>query len=132
MRMWMCDPRIECRLHLVGEWRELFTFAGVLNRRGQIRGYIENDLLEPESLKSRWDELRQEMINRGYHPADMFPTYDLRYLPTDQRLHKINRDAALQELISRCPDCKKRYMILMAGLDPTTGKVIKSIHYDWV
>lgn len=132
MRMWMCDPRIQCRQHLLGEWRELYTLSAILQRHGKIDGYIANDLLEPESTLIRWHELHNEMLRRGYNARDEELIFNISYLSDEIRQHKINREAALSELLNRCHMCKERYMMLLSGLDPTTGRTVQFVNYrDW-
>lgn len=107
--MWMAPPKIMCRQHLIGEYRELFTFVAILQRKKRIAGYIKNDELEPLSLQNRYEELCIEMKNRGYRPAKQF-NFDpslLSYLSEEERNHKINKKAILELLFMRCPRCKK-------------------------
>ena len=113
MRMWMVDPRIMCRQHLLGEWRELFTIVGSLRLHKKFDGYIQNDLLEPQSIFLRFRELQKEMISRGYTPRKTLGFWEtnilIRNLPLDQRLHIVNQDNSLKDLLNRCPQCREIY-----------------------
>lgn len=110
MRMWMLQPSILCRQHLMGEYRELFTIIGCLKKQVNLDGYFHNNCLELMSLDSRYIELKQEMLNRGYKPQKPF-IYDkniLDYLG-DKKFIKVNRENALQRLKDKnCTECNKR------------------------
>jgi SMC interacting uncharacterized protein involved in chromosome segregation len=110
MRMWMVDPRIMCKNHLLGEHLETHMFHGVIKKGlvSSLKGYVENNLLEIESLKKRHDELAQEIVRRKYrHTSYMEPLNEdlVRNIPKV----KINVEESLKELLSRCPKCRERY-----------------------
>lgn len=113
MRMWMCDPRILCRKHLCGMHVELHMFIGSINKGINMKGFINNDLLEPLSIKSCHEIISREMIKRGYnHKSDlneMDINNALKKLPKEYLYHKINSENSLNELISRCSKCKELY-----------------------
>jgi hypothetical protein len=77
----------------------------------RMDGYIKNNLLEPLSLKSRHDELVQEMLARGYnHNSPFQMENELLYnLPSDHLNRVIDSVNSLKELLNRCPECKNRY-----------------------
>lgn len=110
MRMWMVEPKIMCRQHLIGEYRELFTILGILKRGTSIKGYIDNDLIEPSSILSRYNEVREEMISRGYKPMKefMFSVELFDNMCVEYYTHTIDRERCKKELLSRCPECAKR------------------------
>jgi Mg2+ and Co2+ transporter CorA len=117
--MWMVDPRILCRKHLLGEHLETHMFCGTIKKKCvSLDGYVENNLLEIESLKKRHDELAQEIINRNYHHNT--PMEDLEESMVENiKQIKINKEASLKELLKRCLECNKRYMELVqkGGVD---------------
>lgn len=106
MRMWMVNPKIMCRQHLLGEHVECHMFAGNLLRKRQITNYIQFNLLEPKSLISRHTQLVLEMINRGMNHNSPLPKFDMSYLPEDQLNYKVNSLLSLNELLKRCERCK--------------------------
>ena len=57
MRMWMVNPRIMCRQHLLGEHVEIHMFIGTINRRKSVQGYLEKGLLEIHNLYNRHEDL---------------------------------------------------------------------------
>jgi hypothetical protein len=115
MRMWMCNPRIMCRQHLLGEYRELFALAARLNNRTSLTGYIRNNLIEPESILDRYRELREEMVRRGYKPVKVLPRFNLSHLPREIRRYRVSRPDSLEELLARCSECRKRFEELNKG-----------------
>jgi len=106
MRMWMVDPRIMCRQHLLGEHAEIHAFVGAINHGYSIKGYLENDLLEVHSLYSRHEELAKEMKQRGYKHASGL---DEKWKHAET-LGSIDRKKSFKQLINRCLGCRERYM----------------------
>jgi hypothetical protein len=105
----MVDPFILCRKHLLGEHVEHRMFAGTINKRVSINGYLKNNLLEPLKLKQRHRELAKEMSRRGYSHKSELPEIQFDNLTPSQIAHKINKTLALNNLISRCSECKERF-----------------------
>lgn len=107
MRMWMVDPRILCRQHLLGEHVELHMFVGTINRGCDVKGYVENNLFESSSLYTRHDNLVEEMKQRFYnHRSPLKPlTRELR----DSEKGIVDKKKSLEELLFRCALCKSRY-----------------------
>ena len=102
MRMWMVDPTIMCRSHLLGEHAEIHMFIGNFNRGQSVRGYLQNGLLEVHSLYTRHEELVGEMKHRGYkHLSDL----DEKWKFAD-RSGYIDRESSVEELVRRCPKCR--------------------------
>jgi len=114
MRMWMVDPRIMCRKHLLGEHLETHMFCGTIKKKcvSSLEGYIKNNLLEIESLKKRHDELVQEMKYRNYQHNTPMEVLEESMIENIRRI-KIDKEVSLKELLKRCPECNKRYMELI-------------------
>ena len=106
----MVDPKLMCREHLQGEYRELFTFLGTFRLKRRVDGYIKNNCLEPLAIPSRYEAIKAEMLARGYKPQKpfLFTKELIQYLPEVFLYHKINRDQAYHDLMSRCSECCKR------------------------
>ncbi len=100
MRMWMVPPRRMCRKHLLGEHVEIHMAVATLRLGKSVDGVLEKGLLELRNLKSRHDELVQEMLHRGYRHNSPLGRVPRRHEG------KVNRRANLLELARRCPDCK--------------------------
>lgn len=112
MRMWLVEPHIMCRNHLLGEHRELHTFTGTLKKRISVDGYMQLGLLDPDKLSSRHEELVAEMLRRGYGHYSPIEVPDYSYV---HEKSCIDVEKNLQELLSRedtaCskPSCKELY-----------------------
>jgi hypothetical protein len=114
--MWMVNPRIMCRKHLLGEHVENHMFVGSM-KKVNLRGYVDNNLLEMQALSSRHDTLVKEMRRRGYNhqsPFDsetyeaFFPTYD-----DYTRNSKVDVKPSLEDLLARCEECAQRHKDLL-------------------
>ena len=101
----MVDPRILCRKHLLGEHVETHMFRGTLKKGIRIQGYIQNNLFEPASLYERHEALATELLSRGYIHSSPF----INDVPIKDGSARINRTNSLDELLSRCPECKRRF-----------------------
>jgi hypothetical protein len=115
MRMWLCDPRILCQKHLCGEHVEMHMFLGTLKKKRKIDGFLRNNLLQPRLLFQRHEDLKDEMINRGYNHNSCIKESDcecVEDLPDEKKYWEVNREQALINLLERCPQCLKRYSSL--------------------
>jgi len=103
MRLWMVNPKMLCKRHLLAEHFECHTFAGTILKGKTITGYINNGLLEPGKVKSRHKELVKEMNFRGYNHISELQSFSSEGLPEG----KINILENVELLRERCPECKK-------------------------
>lgn len=100
MRMWMVDPTVLCRKHLLGEHVECHMFIGTLKRNKSIKKFIEYGLVETQNIKARHDALAKELTNRGYnHKSELI--IDFPITP----IGKIDVANSYRELQQRCPVC---------------------------
>jgi len=106
MRMWAIDPRVLCRQHLLGEHVEMHMFVGTINKGISISGYLRNGLVDPSKIKARHEALAAEMASRGMnHNSPLPETRRLRFWPLDI-------EANLEDLLERCPECRKRNQMI--------------------
>ncbi len=98
--MWMVNPRIMCRQHLLGEHRELHAIAGMIRKRGALTA--SREFVEARLMHERHAEIEIEMRRREYLPRVVFPSVD----PID--FGSVDREASLRELTRRCPRCRAR------------------------
>lgn len=108
----MVDTEVLCRKHLLGEHVETHMFLGTLKRKMQIYGYIKNNLLEPISLWDRHAALVKEMRIRGMNHRSPLGEADIEYLPAEVLYYQVDVESSLEDLLSRCPECTKRYQEL--------------------
>ena len=108
MRMWMVNPRIMCRQHLLGEHAEIHMFIGTINQKKSVKGYLEKGLLETHNLYNRHEELVKEMIDRGYnHSSEVDEKWK-----NVEKAGFVNINKNVEELISRCSKCKRQQFSL--------------------
>jgi hypothetical protein len=105
VRMWMVDPKIMCRQHLLGEHVEIHMFAGTLDKNKSVKGYLDKGLLEVHSMYRRHEELVEEMKQRGYRHCSPL---DEKW-KTATKQGTIDRKGNLEELLRRCSRCKQRH-----------------------
>ena len=103
MRMWMVDPRIMCRKHLLGEHVELHMIAASLRLGRRIDGYVAHNCVEPRAIARRHAALAKEMTRRGYRHAS--PLKQPRVLAHQHPTARVRRADALRELRRRCEAC---------------------------
>jgi hypothetical protein len=107
MRMWMVDPAIMCRQHLLGEHVELHMMAAHLRLGRRTDKFVANNCTQPRSIKARHCALAAEMTRRGYHhasPLDQPPVAAHQH-PTA----RVDVALALQDLLGRCSACSERF-----------------------
>lgn len=110
MRMWMVDPEILCKNHLLGEHCECHMFLGTLQKKKSVSGYIEKNLFQPLQLKERHDKLKAEMARRGMnHKSDLNVCDELDYLPESYLNYKVDAMSSHNDLMDRCPRCRERF-----------------------
>jgi hypothetical protein len=112
MRMWMVNPAIMCKKHLLGEHVECHMLVSHLQRKRRITNYIKLNFLQPKSLRERHDQLASEMENRKMLHKSPLPKYDLSYLPEKHRTYTVNAEQSLIALSRRCSKCKERLSVL--------------------
>ena len=114
MRMWMVDPRMMCRKHLLGEHVELHMLAGSLRRGRSIQGFIDGELVEPQNIYARHDVLAAEMVARGYNHQSMLPA---TLLPKRSNGGHVDVILSVKELCRRCPECRSRLKCLKTKVE---------------
>jgi hypothetical protein len=100
--MWMVDPKIMCRKHLLGEHAELHMFVGTIQKGVSLDGYVNRGLVDTSKIKLRHEILVLEMVVRGYrHNSPLIYTDALG-------VGKVDAANSAAELHRRCPDCAER------------------------
>jgi hypothetical protein len=117
--MWMVDPRLMCRKHLLGEHVELHMLVGCLLKKKTLTGYFQKGLLETHSIRGRHQALVREMTRRGMQHNSPLQTF------RSFRMGKINRKQSKEELASRCTDCRE--LISAPGSPDSSGKRLKRV-----
>lgn len=108
--MWMVDPRMMCRQHLLGEHRELHALVGIVARGTSLAGYVAKGLIETRLIQPRHEALVSEMLDRGYNHYSPLSYVDV----VDQG--RVDEFDALTELVRRCEDCLGGLMAISTPL----------------
>lgn len=112
MRMWMINPKFMCRKHLLGEHVEIHMFLGAMKKGYSMGGYVQNNLLEAKSLFKRHEQLKQEMIERGYNHKSELEESTVntitQKIPDEFLEYEVDVDSSSKDLFNRCEECKKR------------------------
>ena len=104
MRMWNVDPKLLCRQHLLlGEHRECHALAGMILKGKKLSGtrYITDGLVEVHNIRSRHDDLVNEMIKRNYDHKSALPEF------VSWKEGDVNVVSNLEELYHRCDYCRR-------------------------
>lgn len=105
----MTPTRMMCRQHLLGGHVECHMFVGTINRGVRVNGYVEDNLLEFNSIQSHHDELAAEMTRRGFRHRSPLPAIvRCEQVTGAQREKRVDQAASLRELLRRCPACRAR------------------------
>lgn len=108
MRMWMINPELLCKNHLLGEHSEIHKHKNVFVKHYSIKKRVERKQIQPEAMKSRHDELVVEMKRRGYNHNSEYEMPDLSYLNKEHRTTKVDKRKSIVDLLNRCNECKQR------------------------
>lgn len=109
MRMWMIEPKLLCKKHLLGEHGEIHKHKHNFVKKHSISGRISPIvLIEPNSMETRHDDLAQEMIDRGYNHKSPYTLPSLSHLPYYEQFAKVNIEYNLNDLSNRCQECAIR------------------------
>lgn len=106
MRMWMVDPRILCRRHLLGEHVEAHMLVAHLNLGRKVDGFVAHNCVQPKSIGARHKALAKEMERRGYTHAS--PLQQPVIAAHQHPEAKVDAAAALTDLLARCDECAER------------------------
>ena len=104
MRMWMVNPEILCRKHLLGEHVELHMLVGCIIKGKSIQGYLDTGLVETGSIYRRHNELTKEIKRRGYNHKSPLEITEKVYPARG----KVNVTKSLEDLSQRCKECTLR------------------------
>jgi len=112
VRMWMIQPALMCRQHLLGEHNELHKLLGSIMKGKSVRGHTVKFQVFPKHLIGRHNDLVREMQRRGYKHNSELPIHPclvkvLELTPQHSIPPSLGVDN-LAELYSKCSDCRER------------------------
>jgi len=102
-RMWMANTEWMCNTHLGEEHTSIHTFLRLLKDKKRIQGFIDQGFVEIHHLRSRHDELVEEMIRRGMEHNTPMPWYF-----GERRAGYISEEKSAQDLVMECNECRER------------------------
>ena len=108
MRMWLIDPALLCRKHLLGEHGEIHKHIPSFRKGHKIDGRFEPVVqIQLNVLQDRHDELADEMLKRGYnHNSPLVDIPDLKSTYPQYFDKCVDVDISIMDLIDRCPECR--------------------------
>lgn len=101
--MWMVDPKLLCRQHLLGEHNEIHKHKPSFVKKHSMTGRIGQ--IEPLMMRQRHDELAKEMLRRRYNHNSPYEQPDISYLPNNVIHSKVDINLSIKELGRRCNQC---------------------------
>lgn len=119
MRMWNIPPIYLCKNHLCGEHLEHHMFVGSILHNISLKGYIDTGLVEVHKLRTRHNELVQEMLRRGYNHKSILPEF------TSYEAGNIDVVSNILDLYNRCIECRKRIMYYNK-----LNRLLVTLHYE--
>ena len=111
MRMWMINPKLLCRKHLLGEHGEIHKHRHNFVKQHSISKRVSPVVqIEPVSMEKRHDELAEEMVRRGFNHNSPYKQPDLSYLSETERNVKVDLNNSINDLTNRCLICTKNIL----------------------
>ena len=80
----------------------MHMLVGTLQKGISVQGYIDNQLVELERIRTRHEELVEEMVARGYNHKSPLPDFP------EVSGGVVDREENLRDLANRCVDCRAR------------------------
>lgn len=105
MRMWMVNPKLMCRKHLLGEHGEIHKFKHNFEKQHNMMGRVGQII--PQLMQQRHDDLAKEMLNRGYNHNSPYTQPDVSYLGLDEFENSLDIEFNINDLKYRCEDCRR-------------------------
>jgi hypothetical protein len=110
MRMWMIDPRLLCKQHLVGEHGELHKHLPSLRKGHKVSGRFHPVIqIQLNAITTRHDQLAAELLRRGgNHKSPLVDVPDLKAIYPDYFDLEVDLETSIADLCKRCKRCRKR------------------------
>lgn len=105
-RMWLADPEIMCRQHLVGEHAELHQLVGTITNHPHgeaiLNGHAKQGNIDTSLIESRHSALVDELRRRGHDHDSPLPAF------ADPDVGSIDIASTRTDLAERCSDCREK------------------------
>ena len=108
MRMWMLDPALLCRKHLLGEHVELHKHLPSLRKGHKVDGRFNPVVqIQLNAIEDRHHDLVIEMVRRGYnHNSPLIDIPDFSLIYPQYYDMEVDEDVSIRDLADRCPECR--------------------------
>lgn len=110
MRMWMVNPTMLCRNHLLGEHQEIHMLIGCILKNRNIEGFVKKGFVTTNfhEIICRHNELVFEMLKRGYcHNSPVENLFREQFPKKPENYISIKYN--IKTLKNRCSKCKERF-----------------------
>lgn len=112
-RMWMVNPKLLCRKHLLGEHMDIHKLEQAIRAGVSIKEMLDEQAIQPSARYKRHDELVLEMKSRGYNHKSPLNKGNIRGdlhhdLVGRGGICFVDKMKSLRDLIIRCPECAMR------------------------
>jgi len=112
MRMHCLPASFYCDKCLLFEHYSIHGLARHLRACKSLKELVDNGLIETRALYSQHVLIVAEMVHRGYrHNSPLRLDAFFRGL----NIGKVNKEESLRELLSICPECRKRHEEVKKG-----------------
>jgi hypothetical protein len=102
-RCWFITPRLLCKQHLSGPWKEMFQLVGSNTRGYSIQGYLDKKLVSTINLNEYANQVREECLRRGWKVK---PWNNVNL----EQVGEIDLSYNLLDLTTRCESCKNNML----------------------
>ena len=105
--MWMIDPKLLCRTHLLGEHFEIHKHRHNFVKKHSIANRVALGQIEPKSMKTRHDALAAEMLRRGFKHKSPYEMPDISHLTNHEQSFTVDLEQSKRDLAGRCEECRR-------------------------
>ena len=107
MRMWMINPVLLCKDHLLGEHNELHKHLPSFRKGHRVDGRFSPIVqMQFQGYAARHDALAQEILRRGWnHKSPLTNVPDFRSIYPQYWEKKVDLRESMLDLSSRCNKC---------------------------
>ena len=105
MRMWMVDPSLLCKNHLLGEHYELHCIIGAIETNPEwVKRLIKHGYIEMDKIESRHRKLVRDGRFKDKTPLKFDYSKVSKQFPPGE----VDREKSIRDLKQRCEHCKRR------------------------
>jgi hypothetical protein len=110
--MWMIEPKLMCRKHLLGEHLELHMLLSSIKKGKKLDGFIDKRIIEPINIYYRHFLIVEEMNRIGFNHKTDIDQIEWLYIAADiilkdEKLYHatVDKNKSISDLTFRCKQC---------------------------